>query len=78
MASVSYPWLDSFPQYALACRQQRAGGGIISFEVVGGAEAGVAVLNALQLCTRAENLGSVETLVTHPVTMTVSTRSFAK
>ena len=67
---VRYPWLPSHPQYHLARRQQQAGGGLLAFEVRGGAPAGVATLNALRLCTLAENLGSVETLVTHPATMT--------
>ncbi|MCA9310285.1 MAG: PLP-dependent transferase [Phycisphaerales bacterium] len=67
---VRYPWLPSHPQYRLARRQQQGGGGLLAFEVVGGTPAGVATLNALRLCTLAENLGSVETLVTHPATMT--------
>lgn len=74
---VFYPGLASFPQHALARRQHlRAGadeplhGGVVSFEVKGGVEAGTRVLNALRLVSLAESLGAVESLVTHPVTMT--------
>ncbi len=67
---VRYPLLETFPQRELAVRQQRAGGGIIAFEVAGGAAASIALLNALRLIALAENLGSVESLVTHPATMT--------
>jgi cystathionine beta-lyase/cystathionine gamma-synthase len=67
---VHYPGLASFPQAELARRQQRSGGGVLSFEVHGGVEAGIAVLNAVELCALAENLGAVETLITHPASMT--------
>jgi cystathionine beta-lyase/cystathionine gamma-synthase len=70
IASVTYPWLDTFPQLELARRQQRAGGGIVAFEVAGGVEAGVRLLAAVRLCALAENLGAVETLITHPASMT--------
>jgi cystathionine beta-lyase/cystathionine gamma-synthase len=68
--AVHYPGLASFPQAELARRQQEAGGGVLSFEVEGGVEAGIAVLNAVKLCALAENLGAVETLITHPASMT--------
>ncbi|MBX3384847.1 MAG: aminotransferase class I/II-fold pyridoxal phosphate-dependent enzyme [Phycisphaeraceae bacterium] len=69
---VCYPGLANNPQHDLARRQHIGGlhGGIVSFEVRGGALAGLRVMNALTLCTRAENLGAAETLVTHPATMT--------
>jgi cystathionine beta-lyase/cystathionine gamma-synthase len=70
VAQLSYPWLDSFPQLELARRQQRAGGGLIAFEVAGGAEAGIRVMNHVRLCALAENLGAVESLITHPASMT--------
>lgn len=70
VARVLYPGLDSFPQRELALRQQKAGGGLISFEVNGGADAGIAVMNAVKFCYLAENLGAVETLITHPASMT--------
>ena len=67
---VAYPFLDSFPQAALARRQQRNGGGMIAFEVKGGSDAGIRVMNSVLLCSLAENLGAVETLITHPASMT--------
>jgi cystathionine beta-lyase/cystathionine gamma-synthase len=67
---VAHPWLDSFPQAELARRQQRAGGGMIAFEVRGGVKAGIRVMNSVRLCALAENLGAVETLITHPASMT--------
>lgn len=74
VASVAYPGLESFPQHELALRQHGEGddvhGGIVSFEVVGGVEAGIRVMNAVKLCSLAENLGAAETLITHPVSMT--------
>jgi cystathionine beta-lyase/cystathionine gamma-synthase len=68
--SVRHPDLASFPQRALAARQQRAGGGVLCFGLAGGVEAGERVLAALRLCSLAESLGAVETLVTHPASMT--------
>lgn len=70
VATIAYPFLESFPQHALARRQQKNGGGLISFEVEGGTNAGIRLMNAVKLCSLAENLGAVETLITHPATMT--------
>ena len=70
VSSVSYPGLESFPQFELAKKQQTAGGALIAFEVVGGIEAGKKLMNSVKLCSLAENLGSAETLITHPVSMT--------
>ncbi len=70
VARVYYPGLDSFPQKQLAERQQKYFGGMISFELKAGAEAGKALMNSVKLCSLAENLGAVETLITHPVSMT--------
>ena len=67
---VIYPGLESFPQFELVQRQQRSGGAIIAFEVEGGVEAGIQLMNSLQLCALAENLGAAETLITHPASMT--------
>ncbi|MBO0861394.1 MAG: PLP-dependent transferase, partial [Chloracidobacterium sp.] len=67
---IAYPGLESFPQYELARRQQQAGGALIAFEVAGGVEAGVRLMNSVKLCSLAENLGAAETLITHPVSMT--------
>ena len=70
VARVHYSGLASFPQRELAERQQAAHGGIIAFEVKGDTQAGITLMNSVRLCTLAENLGAVETLITHPATMT--------
>ncbi len=70
VAHVAHPFLESFPQYALAKRQQKDGGGLLAFELHGGGHAGIALMNRVQLCSLAENLGAVETLITHPASMT--------
>jgi len=67
---VHYPGLESFPQHDLAKRQASGFGAMLWFEVIGGLYAGKKLMNAVELWTLAENLGSVESLVTHPVTMT--------
>jgi len=70
VAHVHFPGLASFPQLALAQTQQALPGGILAFELKGGAEAGIQLMNTVRLCILAENLGAVETLITHPVSMT--------
>jgi len=67
---VRYPGLESFPQHDLAKRQATGFGAMLWFEVEGGVEAGKKLMDSLRLWTLAENLGSVESIVTHPVTMT--------
>lgn len=67
---LCYPGLESFPQFELARRQQASGGALIAFEVEGGVEVGVRLMNSVRLCSLAENLGAAETLITHPVSMT--------
>ena len=67
---VAYPGLDSFPQKALADSQASGHGSMLWFEVKGGLESGKKLMDTLQLWSLAENLGSVESLVTHSVTMT--------
>jgi cystathionine beta-lyase/cystathionine gamma-synthase len=73
IAKVLYPGLPSFPQYELAQRQHSGHGGLIAFEVRGGANAGIALMNSVKLCSLAESLGAVETLITHPASMTHAT-----
>ncbi len=72
---VIYPGLKTHPQHELACRQQRGFGGMISFMVEGGREAGRVVMDNVRLCTLAVSLGDVDTLIEHPATMTHSTYS---
>lgn len=67
---VCYPGLESFPQHELAKRQATGFGAMIWFEVKGGVTAGKKLMSAVRLWSLAENLGSVESLITHPVTMT--------
>jgi cystathionine beta-lyase/cystathionine gamma-synthase len=70
VVKVAYPGLESFPQHDLA-RQQASGFGAMAwFEVEGGVAAGKKLMGLVDLWTLAENLGSVESLITHPVTMT--------
>ena len=70
VATVRYPGLESFPQHALARRQAAGFGAMVWFEVQGGLGAGKTLMNSVRLWSLAENLGSVESLVTHPATMT--------
>ncbi len=65
-----YPGLPSFPQHALAVRQQASGGALLAFEVEGGYAAARQVMENVRLCALAENLGAAETLITHPASMT--------
>ena len=67
---ILYPGLESFPQFELARKQQTSGGALIAFEIEGGVEAGIRLMNSVELCALAENLGSAETLITHPASMT--------
>jgi len=66
---VYYPGLASHPQHQLACHQQRGFGAMVAFDV-GSLENARTVCNALKLFTLAESLGGVESLVSHPATMT--------
>jgi O-succinylhomoserine sulfhydrylase len=70
VAKVHYPGLASHPQHALAMRQQRAGGAIVSFEVKGGREAAWKVIDSTKLISITGNLGDVKTTITHPATTT--------
>jgi cystathionine beta-lyase/cystathionine gamma-synthase len=70
VARVHFPGLASFAQFSLAQQQQALPGGIIAFELKGGAAAGIQLMNTVRLCILAENLGAAETLITHPVSMT--------
>jgi len=67
---VLYPGLASHPQHAIAKAQMSGFSGMIAFELTGGTEAGKQLMNHVQLCGLAESLGSVETMITHPASMT--------
>lgn len=66
---VSYPGLPSHPQYELARKQMSGFGGMLAFET-GSLENAKTVLKSVRLCALAESLGGVETLISHPATMT--------
>lgn len=69
---VFYPFLPSHPQYELAKKQMRLGGGIVTFEIKGGAEAAMRFLNKIQMCSLSSNLGDARSIVTHPASTTHS------
>lgn len=70
VARVHYPGLSSHPQHALAMRQQRLGGAIVSFEVDGGREHAWRVVDATRMISITANLGDTRTTITHPATTT--------
>jgi methionine-gamma-lyase len=67
---VYYPGLPSHPQYEIAKKQMKAFGALLTYELKGGAEAGVTLMNSLKLCALAVSLGEANTLLQHPVSMT--------
>jgi O-succinylhomoserine sulfhydrylase len=69
---VLYPGLPSHPQHELAMRQQKTGGGIVAFEVVGGKEAAWKVIDATRILSITANLGDTRTTITHPSSTTHS------
>ena len=66
---VNYTGLPGHPDHQLATRQMTQHGGMLSFELAGGLEAGKQFMNKLQLCTMAPTLGDVDTLILHPASM---------
>ena len=70
VASVTYPGLPSHPMYQVAKEQMSGFSGMISFELTGGISAGKTLMNSVELAQIAESLGSVETMIAHPATMT--------
>lgn len=72
LESVKYPYLRSYPQYDLARRQMKMGGGMVVFTVKGGLERGQRFLNNLKMCSLTANLGDSRTIATHPASTTHS------
>jgi len=70
VAKVYYPGLESHPQHELAKSQQSDFGGLLSFELKGGKDAGWALVDATQICSITANLGDTKTTITHPATTT--------
>jgi O-succinylhomoserine sulfhydrylase len=69
---VKYPYFDSHPQVELAKRQQCGGGGIVTFGIRGGFDAGVKFMDALEMASLTPNLGDSRTILTHPASTTHS------
>jgi O-succinylhomoserine sulfhydrylase len=67
---VIYPFLPAHPQYEIAKRQMKYGGGIVSFEIKGGLNAAMSFLNQLKFCSLSSNLGDTRTILTHPASTT--------
>ncbi|MBL8505888.1 MAG: O-succinylhomoserine sulfhydrylase [Methylobacillus glycogenes] len=72
VARVYYPGLASHPQHALAQRQQKSGGAIVSFDVKGGKDAAWHLIDATKLISITANLGDAKSTITHPATTTHS------
>ena len=70
VARVHYPGLPSHPQYELAGRQQKTGGGIVSFELKNGREAAWRVVDSVRMISITANLGDAKSTLTHPATTT--------
>ncbi|OYW15074.1 MAG: O-succinylhomoserine sulfhydrylase [Hydrogenophilales bacterium 12-64-6] len=72
VARVWYPGLPSHPQHELAMRQQKTGGGIVSFELKGGKDAAWKLIDATKLLSITANLGDTKSTITHPASTTHS------
>jgi methionine-gamma-lyase len=70
VARVHYPGLEHHPQHELARRQMSGYGGIVSFELKGGYEAGRKMMDSIRMWTLAVSLGCVDSLIQHPASMT--------
>jgi O-succinylhomoserine sulfhydrylase len=75
---VKYPFLPSHPQYHLAAKQMKLGGGLVTFVVKGGIDRGRTFLNSLQMLSHTANLGDSRTIATHPASTTHSKLSDAE
>lgn len=69
---VKYPFLESHPQYAIAKKQMKAGGGIVCFEIKDGIESGRKFLNRLKMLSMTANLGDTRSIASHPASTTHS------
>ncbi len=69
---VKYPFLKSHPQYKIAKKQMKLGGGVVAFELKGGVKAGKKFLDALEMISLSANLGDTRTIATHPASTTHS------
>ena len=72
VSKVKYTYLPSYPQYELAKKQMKKGGGIVTFELLGGIEQGRKFLDALKMISLSANLGDTRSIATHPASTTHS------
>jgi O-succinylhomoserine sulfhydrylase len=72
VTSVKYPFLEGHPQYAIAKKQMKMGGGVFCMEIKGGLEAGRKFLDALQMLSVTANLGDTRSIASHPASTTHS------
>jgi methionine-gamma-lyase len=70
VAKVNYSGLSSHPDHKVALKQMRHPGAMLSFELKGGLQAGIDFMNKLKMCIRTVSLGTVDTLLSHPASMT--------
>ncbi len=68
--TVNYPFLASHPQYKIAKKQMKAGGGIVTFSVKGGYERAKKFMDSLEMISLSANLGDAKTIATHPASST--------
>ena len=70
VAQVNYAGLEHHPDHKVALKQMKHPGAMLSFELKGGLQGGIDFLNKLQMCVRTVSLGTVDTLLSHPASMT--------
>lgn len=70
ISKVNYNGLESHPDFSVAAKQMRHPGAMMSIELKGGLQAGIAMMNKLKMCTRTVSLGTCDTLLSHPASMT--------
>lgn len=70
VGKVKYPFLASHPQYEIAKKQMKMGGGVVAFNIMGGVERGRRFLDALEMASLTANLGDTRTIATHPASTT--------
>jgi methionine-gamma-lyase len=70
VSKVNYAGLHSHPEHEVAMKQMKNGGGMLSFELKSGLDGGIDFMNKLQMCVRTVSLGTVDTLLCHPASMT--------
>jgi methionine-gamma-lyase len=70
VAKVNYSGLESHPDHKVALKQMRHPGAMLSFELKSGLQGGIDFMNKLKMCVRTVSLGTVDTLLSHPASMT--------